>query len=88
MKMTEEQIIDLIARPEHPVIGVPGVELVQHYASTLAAVSGKLNKDEMAELVAFGSVFYQLGVGVWKEKLDRPALFAALQKLREEQDKQ
>ena len=85
MKMTEEQIIDLIARPENPDIGMPGVELIQHYAATLAAASVKLNRDELAELIAIGAGFYQIGFSVWKRGIDQPALFADLQKRKDEE---
>ena len=85
MKMTKEEVLDLIARVDHPKLEYTRPGLIQHYAGLLADISEKVSQRELSELLAVGVGFYQMGFEEWKSGIDRDALFKALQ---DRQDKE
>lgn len=84
MKMTEQTILDLITREEQQELDLSYNQLTQLFAHELAAVSHKLNQDDLAALVAIGVALYQKGFKEFRAGIDEKALFAALQKRRDE----
>jgi hypothetical protein len=85
MKMTEQQIIELITREYHPKLEYTRFGLIRDYARLLAGVSEKLNRGELAEMIALGARFYQMGLEERKAGIDQPAPFSALQKSKDEE---
>lgn len=66
-----------MARSSQSRLGGDQAVLIHAYARQLSALSGKLNHDELVELVQIGAGFYCIGLKAWQA--DRYSLFAALQ---------
>lgn len=62
MNMTEQQIIDLIANDNHQPFGGTMTDLVGRYIHHLAAISGKISTDELANMIVIATVLYQMGL--------------------------
>jgi hypothetical protein len=77
--MTEEQILKMIANPDLPPYQGTWADLVREYVIALAGISKKINREDMAALVAFGAVVYQRGLADFRSGIDEEALFKALQ---------
>lgn len=74
--MTEQQIIDIMTASGHPEFDGTMADLTGLYASRLAAVSGKLSPQELAEFISIGVALYQKGFKEFKAVMDtkrRPA---------------
>lgn len=82
MRMTEQQILDLIVREGQPELEweLNYNELTQLFAHELAAISAKLNRDDLAQMMLVGGALYQKGCKEFRAGIDEKALFAALQK--------
>jgi len=80
MKLTQEQVIDMIAKPNDPVTEIQGQDLLRQYAEVLASMSGSITDVDLAELLVIGVGFYQLQFNGWEHGIDQPDLFAALQR--------
>lgn len=85
--MTEEQILKMIANSELPPYQGTWSDLIREYVIALAAVSKKINRDELAALAAIGAILYQKGVAEFRSGIDEEALFAALKKRQAEEGK-
>jgi hypothetical protein len=81
--MTEQNILELIAREGLPELDLNWDELTQLFAHQLAAISHKLNRDDLAEMILVGAALYQKGRQEFRAGIDEKALFAALQKRRD-----
>jgi len=77
--MTEEQILQMIANPELPPYKGTWSDLIREYVIALSGISKKINREDMAALVAFGAVIYQRGLADFRSGIDEEALFKALQ---------
>jgi hypothetical protein len=61
MKMTEQQIIDLIAKRQLVEFNGTMADLAGRYIHQLAAISDKISSDELAHMIVIASVLYQMG---------------------------
>ncbi|MDB5762879.1 MAG: hypothetical protein JWQ21_1874 [Herminiimonas sp.] len=84
MKMTEQKILDLLTREGQPELDLNYNQLAQLFAHELAAISHKINSDELATLVVVGVALYQKGFKEFRAGIDEKALFTTLQKRRNE----
>jgi hypothetical protein len=83
--MTEQNILDLIAREGQPELDLNWDELTPLLvARQLAAISHKLNRDDLAEMMQIGVALRQKGRQEFRAEIDEKALFAAPQKRRNE----
>lgn len=57
--MTAEEIIELMMSTTLPEAQVTNEEIAELLARRVAALSGKLNKEEMYGLIAIGSLLFQ-----------------------------
>lgn len=57
--MTENQVLDLISRGDQYREPLTWAEVTQLYARRLSAISHKLNRDDLAELVAIGGLMHR-----------------------------
>ena len=78
--MTEQKILDLITREGQPELDLNWDELTQRVAHQLAAISHKLNRDDLAEMMLVGVALHQKGRQEFRAEIDEKALFAALPK--------
>jgi hypothetical protein len=72
-KMTAQQIVEVITSDQHPNIEAPLSDLVGFYANRLAAISGKLEKEEMADFLGIGVALYQRGLKEFQDRSDTVA---------------
>lgn len=61
MKMTEQQIVDLITQSQPMEFAGTITDLVGRYIHHLASISHKLDSDEMAHMIVIATVLYQMG---------------------------
>lgn len=78
--MTEQNILDLITREGQPELDLNWDELTQRFAHQLAAISDKLDRDDLAEMMQIGAALYQKGRQEFRAEIDEKILFAALPK--------
>lgn len=62
MKMTEQQIIDLIAKGQHVPFDGTMADLVGRYIHLLATISDRISSDELAHMIVIATVLYQQGL--------------------------
>ena len=82
MNMTEQRLLELITQEGRPALELNYNELTQLYAHHLAAISKKINRDELAEMVMIGVALYQKGLKEFKAGINEKVLFDQLQEKR------
>lgn len=85
MKMTEEQIISLITKDDLVDVNLTMAALTRLFVRELAAISHKINRDELAAMVIIGAGLYQSGAKEFRAGIDEKALFAAMQKRQDKE---
>lgn len=81
--MTEEQILNLMTSADNAAYAGSMSDLLVHYVGLVAHVSHKINRNELAELIAVGVGLYQLGFREFETEAEMQALLAGLQDRRE-----
>jgi hypothetical protein len=79
MKKSAQSILGLITREGQPDMALDCGKLTQVYAHQIAAISHKINRDELAILIAVGVGIYQRGLKEFQAGADAEDLFNAVQ---------
>jgi len=79
MKKTAQGILEMITREGQPDMELDYSKLTQIYAHQVAAISHKINRDELAILIAVGVGIYQRGLKEFQSGAGAEDLFKAVQ---------
>lgn len=84
MRISEQRVLKVIADQDPTAMDFSWSELMEPYAHELAAISHKINRDELATLVVVGVALYQKGLKEFRVGINEKTLFAVLQKRTDE----